>query len=91
MTIEDTIRTEMMRLQQLLGRLEEFKQDYESTVVCLDKDHMWDSRGFTSFHNDVAEEVLTCRICGLKKSRYYKLTREETFDRWSDLREDEEE
>ena len=91
MTIEDTIRTEMTRLQQLLGRLERFKQQYESTVICRDEHHMWQTTGFTHYDNDVVDEVLTCLHCGVEKTRYYRLTKEETTDPWPDLREDEEE
>lgn len=92
MTIEDTIRTEMMRLQELLGRLEQFKRDYESTVVCRDEDHMWDSHGFQSFEPlGLVEQKLVCRICGMEKTKKYRFSEESTIDRWSDLREDEEE
>lgn len=92
MTIEDTIRTDMMRLQQLLGRLEEFKREHESTVVCRYEDHMWDSHGFQSFEPlGLVEQKLVCRICGMEKTKKYSLSGESTIDRWSDLREDEEE
>lgn len=91
MTIEDTIRTEMVRLQQLLGRLEQFKQKHSTTIICEDSGHMWETTGFTSYDNDVVDEVLTCLNCGVERTRYYKLTKEETVDPWSDLREDEEE
>lgn len=96
MTIEDTIRTEMMRLQQLLGRLERFKQQYESTVKCLDKDHKWKSIGIKSVQSGDAikawvDETLECTVCGVRKFRKYEMTGETNGDPWSDLREDEEE
>ncbi len=91
MTIEDTIRIEMARLEQLLGRLEAFKQKHSTTIICEDLNHMWGTTGFTSYHNNAVEGVLTCLICGVERTRYYKLTKEETTDPWSDLREDEEE
>tara|TARA_A100000172_G_scaffold23213_3_gene13376 strand:- start:35787 stop:36068 length:282 start_codon:yes stop_codon:yes gene_type:complete len=93
MTIEDTIRIEMTRLEQLLGRLEEFKQDYERTEVCLDEKHLWYSRGFQSFEPPLGlvEQKLVCGICGLEKTKKYRFCEESTIDRWSDLREDEEE
>ena len=91
MTIEDTIRTEMARLEQLLGRLEQFKQKHSTTTICEEWGHMWETTGFASYGNGVVDEVMTCLNCGIEKTLYYKLSKEERTDPWSDLREDEEE
>tara|TARA_R100001440_G_scaffold50265_1_gene70243 strand:+ start:1014 stop:1289 length:276 start_codon:yes stop_codon:yes gene_type:complete len=91
MTIEDTIRTEMMRLQELVRRLEWFKTKHSTTTICEEWDHKWETTALTSYDNGVVDEVLTCFTCGVERTRYYKLTKEETTDPWRDLREDEEE
>ena len=95
MTIEDTIRTEMMRLQQLLGRLEEFKREHESTERCKvpTTNCNWEEPR-TIVSGPLWAEAFgktVCRTCGLVQQLRYTLDSQTISDPWSDLREDEEE
>ena len=92
MTIEDTIRTEMMRLQQLLGRLEQFKQEHTATKKCAPDNHDWGLVSLTAHEGwETATGTTTCKTCGLMQILSYNLVSRIESDPWPSLRGDEEE
>ena len=95
MTIEDTIRTEMMRLQELLGRLEDFKSRHWALNRCKHSEHDWLMKelsvsDFNEF-GEAAHGEWACTACGVTMVKRYEFVGETLHDPWRDLREDEEE
>jgi hypothetical protein len=93
MTIEDTIRIEMMRLQELLGRLEDFKSRHRTTKRCgAENEHHWVANGsMFAVNESLSHAFWECDNCGMKMEKTYLIQDTEINDPWPDLREDEEE
>ena len=92
MTIEEKIREEMMRLQELMERLEDFKSRHKTTKKCVEGNHPWvEISSVTSLNVKMSFAFWECDNCGIRMTRSYLLQDTEISDPWSDLREDEEE
>jgi len=95
MTIEDTIRTEMARLEQLLGRLEDFKRSHRSLSRCKPYEHKWLMQELSVSDPETIDEAVygqwVCTTCGVKMVKRYNFVTDSIKDPWIDLREDEEE
>lgn len=100
MTIEDRLRTEMTKLENLLSLLESFKEKHSSTTKCSPNSHLWGPvsiRPLATGLPDLPQWGTTavgttiCKTCGVEKILGYNLVSEYDADPWSSLREDEEE
>ena len=92
MKIEEKIREEMMRLQELMKRLEDFKSRHKTTEKCAEDEHLWVENGnIIVFGTAESYAYWKCDICGMRAANSYSLQNTIISDPWSDLREDEEE